>query len=238
MPHTIIIVDNNSSDGTAEYVKNNYPRIKLVKNMENYGYSRAVNIGLKSAPADFYLISNPDMTLIPGSIEVVLDHMLQNPGTGLSSCKLLNTDGSLQYSARRFLDLRTYLYRFTPIRGLMKGSAIERSYLMQDWDHNDNRAVDWVLGGLMLLRKEAYDKVGPLDENIFLYFEDVDLCFRMWDLGWQIDYISEAVVIHEHIRASANKIFNRATYEHIKSLFYFLRKHGLNLPKNCPSSVE
>jgi GT2 family glycosyltransferase len=238
VPLEIIVVDNNSNDGTIEFVKENYPEMKIIANNENLGYSRAVNIGLRSATSQFYLTINPDIIVLPGAIEIMIDYMNRNPKVGIAGCKLFNEDGSLQFSVRRFLDLRTYLYRFTPLRGLMAGSALERRYLMQEWDHNDNRLVDWVLGGCMMVKKSAMDEVGLMDEKIFMYFDDVDWCYRMWSRGWQVAYVGEAGMIHKHERTSANKIFNRATREHFKSLFYFLQKVGLKLPSSCPSSLE
>ena len=90
----------------------------------------------------------------------------------------------------------------------------------------------------MIVRKKAVEEVGLMDDRFFLYFEDVDWCFRMWENGWQVAYVAEAAMIHKHMRTSANKLFNRATREHFKSLFYFLLKHGFRLPKNSPSSLE
>jgi hypothetical protein len=233
-----IVVDNHSLDGTAEFVSQYYPRVKLIKNAVNLGYSKAVNVGLKAAKSEYCMVLNPDIAVIPGAIEILLDYMVKHPKTGVGGSKLLNDDGTLQYSVRRFLDLRTYLYRFTPLRGLMAGSAIERFYLMQDWDHRDDRLVDWVLGGCMMLRKSALSEVGYLDEGFFLYFEDVDICYRMWERGWQVAYVAEAAMFHKHMRTSANRLFNRATWEHFKSLFLFIKKHGFRLPKNSPSSME
>ncbi len=234
----IIVVDNASLDDTAAMIADKYPRIRLIKNQNNLGYSKAVNQGIRAAGSNLILILNPDMTVFPGTIEVMMEYMIINPEVGLAGCKLLNRNGSLQYSARRFLDLRTYLYRFTPLRGLLKGSALERSYLMQDWDHNEDRDVDWVLGGCMLGTRSAINKVGLMDENLFLYFEDTDWCFRMWDKGYRVAYIKSAVMVHEHLRLSANRLLSRPAYEHFKSLLYYLRKHGLQFPKNCPSSWE
>jgi hypothetical protein len=238
MPHEMIVVDNNSTDGTLDYLRGKQKEIKLIVNPLNLGYSRAVNIGIKAASSDLILILNPDILVLPGSIEVMIDYLDAHPQVGLAGCKLLNEDGTLQYSVRRFLDLRTYLYRFTPLRGLMAGSAIERYYLMQEWDHKDNRLVDWVLGGCMLARKKALTDAGLMEEKYFIYFEDVDLCFSLWEKGWQVAYIAEAAMFHKHMRISANRLFNRATYEHFKSLFLFLKKHGFRLPKNSPSSLE
>jgi len=232
----VIIVDNNSTDGSLELVKEKYPSVKIVENRQNLGYPRSVNNGLRQARANYCLVLNPDIIVLPGAVEMMLAYLLKHPKIGLVGCKLFNEDRTLQDSVRRFLDLRTYLYRFTPLRGLLAGSAIERFYLMQDWDHQDNRLVDWVLGGCMLVRRQAMAEVGMMDENIFLYFDDVDWCYRMWEMGWGVAYVSDAGMIHKHMRSSANKIFNRATYEHFKSLFYFLKKHGLGLPENCPSA--
>lgn len=233
----IIVVNNNSTDGTLEFLREKYPKIKVVINKVKCGYPRSVNNGIREATTDYYLVLNPDIIILPGSIEIALNYAVEHPSVGMVGCKLLNEDGTLQFSVRTFLDLRTYLYRFTPLRGLMAGSEIERSYLMQDWDHNDNRLVDWVLGGCMLIKKSTLDDVGLMDENIFLYFDDVDLCFRLWEKGWQVAYVSDSVMIHKHMRTSANKIFNRATIEHIKSLFYFIWKYGFKIPPNCPSSM-
>jgi GT2 family glycosyltransferase len=234
----VVVVDNYSNDGTIELIKKDYPNVKIIENRENRGYSKAVNIGLGAITSDFSLIINPDIIITPGAVKIMLDYMNKNPKVGIAGCKLFNEDGSLQFSVRRFLDFRTYLYRFTPLRGLMAGSLLERRYLMQDWDHNDNRPVDWVLGGCMLVRKSMIEEVGLLDENIFMYFDDVDWCYRVWEKGWKVAYIGEAGMIHKHERTSANKIFNRATREHFKSLFYFLKKYGVRLPKNSPSLQE
>ena len=109
---------------------------------------------------------------------------------------------------------------------------------MQDWDHRDNREVDWLLGSTLMVRSEALKQVGGMDENIFLYLEDVDWCYRMWEKGWKVCYMAEAEMPHKHIRASMNKILSKEMLVHFKSLFYYLHKHGLTLPANCPSALE
>jgi len=232
----VIVVDNASTDKCFELIHQQYPQVEYLLNEENRGYSVAVNRGLAAAKGEYVLILNPDIEVLPGAINIMADYLGRHKKVGLIGCRLLNSDGSLQYSARRFLDLRTYLYRFTPLRGLLAGSVIERTYLMQDWDHQNNRLVDWVLGGCMMVRKQAVAEVGLMDERYFLYFEDVDWCFRMWEKGWQVAYVAEAAMFHKHLRTSANKLFNRATKEHFKSLFKFIRQHGFYFPPNCPSS--
>lgn len=234
----IIVVDNRSMDNLNEQIRKNWAQVKVIKTDQRLGYSRSINLALRQAQGSHYLVLNPDIIVLPGAIEIMLDYFAANPKVGIAGCQLLNTDGTLQFSCRRFLDLRTYLYRFTPLRGLMAGSQIERAYLMQDWDHKNNSEVDWVLGGCMLIRKNTFEQLGGMDERYFLYFEDIDLCFEAWEKGWQVVYVANATMFHKHMRSSANKLFNRATYEHIKSLFKFISKHGFSFPKNSPSVQE
>ena len=234
----IVVVDNASSDQTVSLVLSRFPQVEVIKNPQNLGFSRAINLGFKSEKSDYTLILNPDIKVIPGSIEVLLNYAQLHAKVAIVGCRLLNDDGTLQYSARRFLDLRILLTRFTPLRGLMNGSAIERYFLMQDWDHQGNRLVDWVLGGCMLLKEAALKEIGLMDEDYFLYMDDVDFCWKAWDKGWQVAYVGEAVMFHKHLRASMNKLFNRATLLHYQSIITFLRKHALRLPDGCPSLLE
>lgn len=235
----IAVVDNDSKDGSPQYL-DAQKAILAIKNAENIGYSRGVNQGIKVLPGcDYYLILNPDIVVPRGAIEIALNAMEEDRKIGLAGCKLLNPDGTLQYSARTFYSLRTILYRFTPLRGLLSGSALEKDFLMMDWDHNDNQEVDWVLGGCMLVRGEAIREVGPMDEHYFMYFDDVDWCYRMWEAGWKVYYLAESTMIHKHRRRSANDLLSRETRTHLKSLFTYLKKHKYRLiPPNCPSSPE
>jgi len=238
-PARIMVVDNCSKDGSQQYLSEQ-KEILSISNDENVGYSRGVNQGIKALPGcDYYLILNPDIIVPRGAIEAALNAMEDDRKIGLAGCKLLNPDGTLQYSARTFYSLRTILYRFTPLRGLLSGSALERDFLMMDWDHNDSREVDWVLGGCMLVRGEAIREVGLMDEHYFMYFDDVDWCYRMWDKGLKVRFLADAAMIHRHRRKSANAPFSRETREHIMSLLYYLWKYKFRLiPQNSPSRHE
>jgi hypothetical protein len=225
----ILVVDNDSKDGSREYL-GGQTGVKFIANSENVGYSRAVNQGLKAlSECDYYFILNPDIIVPHGAVEAALNFMESDKKIGLAGCKLINPDGTLQYSARTFYSLRTILYRFTPLRGLLSGSALEKEYLMMDWNHNDSREVDWVLGGCMLVRDRAVREVGMMDEKLFMYFDDVDWCYRMWDRGWKVYYLADSVMIHKHIRKSVNDLLSPETRAHIKSLFYFLWKYKYRL---------
>jgi hypothetical protein len=238
-PVRIAVVDNDSKDGSQKYLVEQ-KEILSIRNEGNIGYSRGVNQGIKALPGcDYYLILNPDIIVPQGAIEAALNAMEEDRKIGLAGCKLLNQDGTLQYSARTFYSLRTILYRFTPLRGLLSGSALEKDFLMMNWDHNDSREVDWVLGGCMLVRGEAIQQVGLMDEHYFMYFDDVDWCYRMWEAGWKVRYLADSSMLHQHRRRSANDLLSRETRAHLKSLFAYLWRYKYRLiPRNCPSSIE
>lgn len=238
-PVRIVVVDNGSKDGSQQYLVEQ-KGILSIRNDENVGYSRGVNQGIKALPGcDYYLILNPDIVVPHGAIETALNAMENDRKIGLAGCKLLNPDGTLQYSARTFYSLRTILYRFTPLRGLLSGGMLEKDFLMMNWDHNDNREVDWVLGGCMLVRGEAIREVGLMDEHYFMYFDDVDWCYRMWEAEWKVCYLADSILIHRHRRKSTNDLLSAEARTHLKSLFIYLWGHKYRLlPPNCPSSPE
>ncbi|MBI5698772.1 glycosyltransferase [Candidatus Saganbacteria bacterium] len=235
----IVVIDNASTDGSRQYL-NGQKGIRLIANEVNVGYSRGVNQGLAVLKeADYYLALNPDIIVPKGAIESALNGMEEDQKIGLAGCRLLYPDGTLQYSARTFYSLRTILYRFTPLRGLLAGSSLEKEFLMMDWDHKTSREVDWVLGGCLLARREAVERVGTMDERFFMYFDDVDWCYRMWDKGLTVRFLADATMIHRHRRKSANAPFSRETREHIMSLLYYLWKYRFRLmPQNSPSRHE
>ena len=146
-----------------------------------------------------------------------------HPQAGVLAPRLVYADGQLQLSVRRFPTLRAILLRAVRLDGLFP--AAPRRYLMQDWDHGQGRVVDWVMGACLLLRRAALEEVGLLDEGFFMYYEDMDLCQRMWRQGWQVWYEPSIAVRHEHQRNSASLVPNRLTWVHLRSLVRLFRKH-------------
>lgn len=227
----ILVVDNASGDGTPDAVEKDYPEVHLVRNAENVGYSRAVNQAIHAASGRFILIINPDIEVLPGSIDALLAHMHHSPKTGIAGSKLLNPDGSLQYSCRTFYTLSTLLYRRTPLGKIFPQSRVVRDHLMIDWDHDTDREVDWMLGACLMVRTEAIREVGLMDERFFMYFEDVDWCYRMKQHGWGVMYVPGAVMMHVHRRESAagGGFGNRRLRAHLNSMFRFFDKWNVLL---------
>jgi len=221
----ILVVDNASTDGSARLVRDGYPEITLLENGRNVGYSRAVNQAWRESTGEYLLVLNPDIVVRPEALRILHRHLEEHPQVALAAPRLLNPDGTLQYSCRRHYTTATYVLRRTFLRRLFPDHPVVRRHLMADWDHAQVREVDWVLGAAMMLRREALGGT-VMDERFFIYFEDVDLCLRLQHEGWAVVYHPDAVMLHHHRRASAQGFLNRRKYEHFKSWVKFSLKHA------------
>ena len=231
----VIVVDNASSDGSPTMVRERHPWVKLIAGRKNVGFSRGVNIGIREARGEYFLILNPDTVVRSDSIERLLEFMKRTPSAGIVGPKLVYNDGTLQYSCRRFYTWKVLVLRRTILGKILKNSAAVADHMMLDFDHESTREVDWILGACLLVRRRAVESVGLLDERFFLYFEDVDWCYRMRQKGWKVFYHPEAVVTHSYARESAQSVINRSVIAHLASLiryydkwnpvFYLLKKY-------------
>jgi N-acetylglucosaminyl-diphospho-decaprenol L-rhamnosyltransferase len=223
----ILVVDNDSGDESAELARS-FDGVRVIETGENLGFAGGVNRGLAEATGRFITIMNPDVEVRPEALDTLADFLEAHPESGIVAPKLLNPDGTLQYSCRRFYTLTTLVLRRTVLGRLFPGAAPLRRHLMLDYDHASPRAVDWVAGAMLMVRREALDDVGPMDDRYFLYFEDVDWCTRMQARGWLVHYVPEATVIHHWQRASRN--FGSAARRHLGSgLRFFDRWSGFLL---------
>lgn len=221
----IIIVDNFSADVTANIVRFKYPEVRLIQNCTNIGFARANNQGAKIARGRYILFLNPDTVVQENAFQRMINFMEQKPNAGILGPKLLYPDGSLQFSCRHFYNLRAILLRRTVIGKIFSNNKLLHYHLMSNWDHNQIREVDWVLGACLMVRREVLEEVGYFDDKYKIYFEDVDLCYRVKKAGYKIFYYPEAIVIHHHQRESAKK-FSIKTIWHIQSAIRFSNKFG------------
>ena len=223
----VVVVDNASPDRTVEQIGSQFPKAVFQHSDRNRGFAAACNEGLRLTRAPFCLLLNPDALIEAPACEIMLDCMAAIEDAGIVVPRMLNMDGTLQYSCRRFPTLLAVLLRGTRLDSLLAGPV--NDYLMRDWDHAQRRQVDWSIGACMLLRRKAVEGVGLLDEGFFMYYEDTDLCRRLADVGWKVYYEPTATVRHEHRRQSASLVPRRATRAHLHSLIRLFRKHRLNL---------
>lgn len=219
-----IVIDNAPQVGDCAGVAAGRPRVRYVPNPHNVGFGRGCNQGIRLARGRNYLLLNPDVEVRPGSCKVLLDYLKQNADVGIVAPRLHYADGRLQESCRTFYTLPIFLLRRTFLGRLFPNARLVREHLMLDWDHEDTRTVDWCLGACMLVRREAAEDVGLMDERFFMYFEDVDWCYRMRQRGWKVVYHPASRMIHHYQRSSAGWKPSRGLLIHLGSTLRYYEK--------------
>jgi len=230
----VIVVDNASGDGCCDKIEQDFNNVSCVRLKQNRGFAAGNNAGLKAAKGRYVLILNPDITVLPGTLDRLINFMDQHPQVGLAGPKLVNPDGSLQYSCYRFPSFWLPLFRRTPLGNFGWGRRVLEYYQMYDWDHRTNQPVDWLLGACLVVRKNALGRVGLLDERYFLYVEDTDWCRRFWQQKFEVYYVAEVEFVHFHERLSAQAsfggLFNHIAWIHASSWLKYFRKWGIKVP--------
>ena len=224
VPWEAIVIDNDPQTGDCAEVAAGRPGVIYVPNARNVGFGRACNQGMRLARGRYYLLLNPDMEVTKGSIDELVAHLEREPDTGIVCPRLHYADGRLQESCRTFYTLKIFLLRRTFLGKIFHDATAIRAHLMLDWDHEETRDVDWCIGAAMLTRREAVDDVGLMDERFFMYFEDVDWCFRMHQRGWRVVYHPPARMIHHYQRASARRWPTRGLWVHLGSTLLYYEK--------------
>ncbi len=239
--YEIIIVDNNSSDDSVNMVKEEFPRVKLIVNKENVGFAKANNQAIKRSKGRYILLLNSDTVVISDAITKMVNFMDTHPEAGVVGCTKLNPDLSVQSSVTVLPNLWTVFFRFFRFKRLLPSPKQRRfvgkffgpilgktigSYLGWYSDNNTTEAksVDFVTGACFLIRRDAVDDVGLLDENFFMYLEDDDWCLRIKQKGWGIYIYPDAQIIHyvgENIRSTLDTF----SLEHCRSRYYYFEKH-------------
>lgn len=231
--YEIIVVDNNSQDGSCEMVEEFYPQVKLVKAKHNRGHAIGNNLGIEQAKGKYLLIINTDIIFTDHTdFNKIINFLNINPKIGILGPKLLNGDGTLQNSCYRRYNFFTPLYRRTPLGKMKFAQKDLNRHLMWDFDHQKSMEVEWVLGACMFIRKEFLDKYGNFDERFFLYFADYELCDRAKKAGYLIYYFADAKIIHYHKRESAEgsvwggvgSLLNYTTRIHLHDWIKYLLK--------------
>lgn len=222
----LIYVDNCSNDGSIAYIHQNYPQVKIIENKTIRGFATNNNLGVKNSRGKYILILNPDIILLPGSIDKLYCHLKQNESIGILVPKLLNVDLSIQFSVRKFMNFKIMFQRFINKGKDNLKSKITQDYLLKNFDRDKTQPIDWALGAAMFLTREWFDQLKGFDEGYFLYVEDVDICLRNWKLGKPVVYFPESVFIHAHQRSSSIG-WNKTKLIHIKSMFRLFLKHNL-----------
>lgn len=225
----IMVVDNDSSDGSPEMVKKDFSEAELIKASKNLGFAGGNNLGLKKAKSRYCLLLNSDTIVQDNSLDQLIDFM-DNGGYGIGSCKLLNEDKSLQPNSGELplgLPLFVWLAGLDDVMPRIK-SLLPSFHRQFAQFYKGTREVGWVSGSVMVIKKDVMDKVGFLDDAIFMYGEDVEYCLRAKRAGFKVGWTDQAQVIHLGGRSWQNPSLNQWTGE-FRGLLYIYRKYFGNI---------
>lgn len=228
----VVVVDNGSTDGSADMVRGHFGDCAtLIANAGNMGFGAAHNQAIRQSHGRYVLLLNPDSYLVGNDVlKHLIAYMDANADIGILGPRILNPDGTLQFSARRFPPIFAGVFRHTYLGRLFPKNRFVRGYLMADESHDQVMDVDWLSGCAMLLRREALDQIGMFDERFFMYCEDVDLCKRAHDAGWRVVYYPEVEVSHRIGAASDKNPIAMIKQHHRSMLLYFL-KYNARTPR-------
>ncbi|PIY63269.1 hypothetical protein COY93_00510 [Candidatus Uhrbacteria bacterium CG_4_10_14_0_8_um_filter_58_22] len=222
----VIVVDNDSGDGSAEMVRREFPQVRMIENSGNLGFSAGNNPGIAVAGGEFVLLLNPDTELRSNALAGMVRVMRDRPDLGVLGPRLLNPDGSLQESVRAFPGTSDQAMIMLKLHRVFPKRASLRRYLCDDFDYSAAADVDQVMGAAFLTRRSVLDRIGPLDEDYFIWFEEVDFCRRVRAAGLRVGYTPEAEVVHWGGESFAQEMGPTKQRFWNASLRTYMRKHG------------
>lgn len=218
----VIVIDNASADGSAALVRERFPQVQLIENSQNVGYARANNQGILLSVGHYILLLNPDTEVQLGTLGRLVAFLDAHPEVGAVGLQLLNPNGTLQPSGRRFPTLASALGELLPLPGdwrrRLRGPLEGR-------DYSQICEVDEVSGAALCLRRDALNQVGLLDEDFFLLGEDIDLCWRLKAAGWKVVYLPDAQVVHHWGGSRSKASADRISLLSQRSYYLLFRKH-------------
>lgn len=220
----VIVVDNDSRDGTAEMVAKEFPQVKLIRN-ENNGFAKGNNRGIRESSGRYILLLNPDTAVQENTLQKCVEKMDSDPMIGILGCKLIKEDGTLDLAARRNIpNPWNSLARFSGLAKLFPKSKMFADYNIGSKSADEEQEVGSVVGAFQMIRREVMDKIGMLDEDYFLYGEDLDWCYRCHVAGYKVLYYPEVFTYH-YKGQSSNKTPYIALHAFHDAMWIFYKKH-------------
>jgi len=221
----IVVVDNASADGTVEMVRAEFPAVRLIANESNLGFAAGNNQAIRETHSPFVLLLNPDTEVHRDALRAMLDVFAEEERIGAVAAQLILPDGTIQRSCRSFPEPIPIVADALGLARLFPNSKTLGAYRMRSWDHSSRREADQPMASALALRRAALDEIGLFDEEFPLYFNDVDLCFRLKQAGWRIIFEPKAGVTHHYGESSTWQVRPSGILESHWGLIRFYRKH-------------
>ena len=229
----VIVSDNGSNDGSIEFIRKNYPNVRLVENRANLGFAKGNNVGIRASKGEYVLILNPDTLIHDGSLDRLVafaDRHWEADGFG---CRVLNSDGSYQVSARLFPTIWRYWVNAFYLNAFQRLSSVFAYEEYADWRGNSERVVDWQSGCCVMFRRKLLEKLGGFDEQFFYHFEEVDLCRRVWNAGSRILFTPGAAITHLGGQSVSRFPIRFEIEKHRSRYRYFYKHFGSKAANQC-----
>lgn len=223
----VFVVDNHSLDESPEMVKRDFPAVRLIENRENRGFSAANNEALSRASGRYVLLLNPDTELVDNACKKMMDFMDSRKDADGLGCRLISGDGRLQPSCRHFPSVFTDIMETFYLDSLFPRSGFFNYYRMGSWDHKGTRRVDVVYGACFMVRREIFSRIGLLDEGLFMYYDEIDLCYRIKRAGGSIYFTDDVTVIHYANKSSSQDSTACERYKDASRLRFFAKHYGI-----------
>jgi O-antigen biosynthesis protein len=222
----VFVCDNDSHDGSAAAVAENFPQVKLIQTGSNLGFGKASNLAIKSAIGKYILILNPDCLLWEDTLSILVRFLEEHGEAGAVGCRMVDEDGVLVPTARDDISVKNLFleHLFHPA---IWGRTIAGRFSLIHWDHSSVQEVDWLIGACWLIRKSIVDEVGPFDESFYLFHEETDWCYRIRQKGYHIFFTPETTILHYGSRSALKRWHHK---RRIYLIYYqekqtFIRKH-------------
>ncbi|MDD5396779.1 MAG: glycosyltransferase family 2 protein [Candidatus Moranbacteria bacterium] len=233
----LIVADGETQEDTEMLMRENFADVKFFPFKDNVGFQAMVRKGIENSQGKFLLILNGDIIVTENSVQQMLAYLKNDPSIGIIGPRLLNFNGTLQSSCFRFYKPWTIVYRRTLLGKMPFAKKHLDWFLMNDYDHEKPKEVDWLMGSALMISRQALEKVGLMDPSYFMYMEDVDWCRRFWENGFKVVYFPLAKMHHYHGKGSAkggairSLLLNKYTWIHISSAIKYFKKFlGKPLP--------
>jgi N-acetylglucosaminyl-diphospho-decaprenol L-rhamnosyltransferase len=235
--YELIVADSDTAEETEMMMREDFPKVRFFPHRTNIGFQNLIRKGYEMSHGEYILFLNSDIVVTDESVEKLLGFVKNDSQIGIAGPKLLNYNGTLQYSCFHFYKILTVIYRRTFLNRFRFAQKHLDWFLMKNSDHDQPIDADWLMGSALLARRSAIEKVGLMDPRFFMYMEDVDWCRRFWENGYKIIYYPGSVMHHYHQKGSDKGSFlrsiflNRLTWIHISSAIkYFIKYWGKPLP--------
>lgn len=223
--YEIIVVDNNSIDGSQHMVKKTFPDVLLLCNKENVGFSRANNKAYRHSKGEYLVFLNSDTLILDSAIEKMINYLQSHPQVGIVGPKILNYRHQPFSSFQRFLDVKKLFLGSKYLKHVLNVERYRMNY--PSYNFTAIQDVEWVSGACLAVRRDVFEKVGFWDENYFLYYEDMDLCYQVFKSGYRVVYYPEAEITHLFGQSARKSTRNLKKINKNSMKYYFKKNYPL-----------